>query len=139
MRPAASTWQLFAFFAPCTSRPAKSLRHPLPAPPVNKDCQLARWHQPSPPSQPLASPALPLLPCPPAACICYARAVGTPVYSFQVESGEGSGLGEGWTLAYRTPDPLHAAGGLAAVSEGGRLASAGGEGPDEEVGSDIER
>ncbi|KAL4419887.1 hypothetical protein ABPG75_006985 [Micractinium tetrahymenae] len=74
-------------------------------------------------------------------CVCYARAVGAPIYSFQLEQGESVEQGGGWVLSYRTPDPLQAAGGLVAVSEGGRLAApggGGGEGAGEEDGSDME-
>lgn len=74
----------------------------------------------------------------PAACICYARAVGTPIYSFQAGPCEGGQQGGSWALSHRAPDPLQALGGLPAVSEGGRLA-AGVAAPAEDDGSDIER
>jgi hypothetical protein len=70
--------------------------------------------------------------------VCYVRAVGTPVYSFllrEVRPGAqlspelraaAAGRLPVWRLAYRRQDPLLAAGGLAAVSEGGRLAGRSG-------------
>ena len=68
-----------------------------------------------------------------AACICYLRALGTPIYNFQLRqlpalqaAGQQAQQGS-WQLAYCCPDPLLEAGGLEAVSEGGRLAAGGGE------------
>lgn len=95
------------------------------------------------------------MPLPPAAaCVGYLRVTGSPLYSFHLQqrqqqgsSGSGGGDGDGWQLAYCAPDPLLQAGGLVAVSEGGRLAAAAargqeGDGSDEEdmwEDSDAER
>lgn len=93
-------------------------------------------------------------------CICYVRVVGSPVYNFmlrplgpfsqqqqqpQQQQEQAAGrqqlqqqqqeTGTQRLLAYLSPDPLLEAGGLVAVSEGGRLAGGSGsesEGDEEE-------
>lgn len=72
------------------------------------------------------------LPSVPAACVCYVRVLGSPIYSFQLERQQAQQQQQAkddivWKLAYCPRDPLQAAGGLVAVSEGGRLAHEEGE------------